>query len=220
MSRRLAAFLPFATFLLLAGISWNRWVEPFVDTGRELMVPWRLSEGEALYRDVRFYYGPLGPYLAAAVDLTAGRSFAARIALSAVVALLHVAALAALARRLLSPAAAALVASLAVGVCFFLRPGGCHLFPYSFDTALAVAAVTGALLAAHSGGSPRRDGAAAAALGAALLARPEIGLAGIGALAVERWVQSDRSARLRLPRLALAPLAVAAVAYAARAGVL
>lgn len=218
MSRRLAALFPFAVFLLLAAVSWNRWVEPFVDTGRELMVPWRLAQGESLYRDVRFYYGPLGPYLAAGVDLAFGTSFAARIALAGAIALLHLAALGALARRLLPPRAtglAALAAALAVAVSFFLRPGGCHLFPYSLDTALAVAAVTGALLAAHSGGSPRGDRAAAVCLAAALLARPEIGLAGIAALAVERLASGDSAARKRLVALAAVPLGVAAVAYAA-----
>ena len=63
------AFLPYAVFLLLAAISWNRWIEPFVDTGRELMVPARVAQGERLYRDVRFYYGPLAPYVAAGVDV-------------------------------------------------------------------------------------------------------------------------------------------------------
>ena len=48
MSRRAAVLLPYAVFLILVAVSWNRWIEPFVDTGRELMVPWRVSRGEAL----------------------------------------------------------------------------------------------------------------------------------------------------------------------------
>ena len=215
MSRRAAGFLPYAVFLLLAAISWNRWVEPFVDTGRELMVPARVADGEALYRDVRFYYGPLAPYLAAGVDRIAGRSFPARIALAALIALLHLEALRRLARRLLPEGAAALVASLAVGVAFFLRPGGCHLFPYSLDTSLAVAAVTGALVLAATGGSPRRDGGAAALLFAALLARPEIGLAAIGAIAVERLPGRERDPKRRLLSLVGLPIGGAALVYAA-----
>ena len=170
-------FLPYAVFLLLAAISWNRWIEPFVDTGRELMVPARVAQGERLYRDVRFYYGPLAPYVAAGVDLAAGRSFAARIALAALVALLHLEALRRIARSLLPGGLAALAASLAVGVTFFLRPGGCHLFPYSLDTAFAVAAATWAVLLSSSGGSPRRDRVAAIGLLVAFLSRPEIGRA-------------------------------------------
>ncbi|HLN79858.1 MAG TPA: hypothetical protein VK392_01570, partial [Thermoanaerobaculia bacterium] len=194
MTRRAVTFLPYAVFLLLAAVSWNRWIEPYVDTGRELMVPWRVAHGDVLYRDVRFYYGPLAPWLAAAVDLAAGRSFAARIALAAAVALLHLEALRRLARRMLSPSRAALATALVVAVCFFLRPGGCHLFPYSLDTSLAVASATGALLLASSRGSRSREGGAAVLLLAAVLARPELGLAGIGALALERLFGADRAA--------------------------
>lgn len=215
MSRRAAGLLPYAVFFLLAAISWNRWIEPFVDTGRELMVPARVAQGEALYRDVRFYYGPLAPYFAAATDLVFGRSFPARIALAGLIALLHLEALRRLARRLLPEGLAALVTSLAVGVAFFLRPGGCHLFPYSLDTSIAVAAVTGALVLAASGGSPRRDSGAAVCLFAALLARPEIGLAAIAALVVERLAGRDPVVKRRLLLLAAVPIAAAALNYAA-----
>lgn len=215
MTRRAVAFLPIAVFLLLSAVSWNRWIEPYVDTGRELMVPWRVAHGEALYRDVRFYYGPLAPWLAAAVDLVAGRSFAARIALAAVVALLHIEALRRLSLRMLSPPRAVLASALVVAVCFFLRPGGCHLFPYSLDTSVAVASVTGALLLASAGGSRSRDAGASALLLAALAARPELGLAGIGALATERLFGTDVAAKRRLPLLAATPLAAAAAIYTA-----
>ncbi len=215
MSRRALGLLPGAVFLLLAAVSWNRWIEPFVDTGRELMVPWRVANGEALYRDVRFYYGPLAPYLSAAVDALAGNSLAARIALAAAVALLHLEALRRLARRLLPDGLAALTAALVVGVTFFLRPGGCHLFPYSLDTSIAVASLAGALLAAASGGSIHRDRGAAVLLLVALLSRPEIGLAGIGALGVERLLSADRTARKRLRWLAGVPFVAAAALYAA-----
>jgi hypothetical protein len=215
VSRRAVGLLPYAVFLLLAAISWNRWVEPFVDTGRELMVPARIAEGEALYRDVRFYYGPLAPYLAAGVDLVFGRSFPARIALAGLIALLHIEALRRLARRLLPGGFSSLAASLAVGVAFFLRPGGCHLFPYSLDTSLAVAAVTGALVLGAAGGSSRRDRGAALCLLAALLSRPEIGLAAIAALAVERLAGKNRLAKRRLLPLAGASVGGAALVYAA-----
>lgn len=38
-----------------------------VDFGRELYVPWRLAEGDALFRDVVHFNGPLSPYLNAAL---------------------------------------------------------------------------------------------------------------------------------------------------------
>ncbi len=42
--------------------SWGTWPNAYVDFGRELYVPWRLSEGDVLYRDVAWFNGPLSPY--------------------------------------------------------------------------------------------------------------------------------------------------------------
>lgn len=203
------AAAPYAVFLLLSLISWNRWIEPFVDSGRELAVPWRLAHGERLYADVRYPYGPLGPYLAAAVDAVAGRSIPARVVLAAAVALAHVEALRRLARRFLSPGKAALAASLAVGTAFFLRPGGCYLFPYSLDTSIAVTALTWALALASGGTSAERERLAGLALTGALLARPELGLAAIAALLAEQLTVP------RALRLGAAPVGAAGLAYAA-----
>ncbi|HEY7369006.1 MAG TPA: hypothetical protein VIA29_03900, partial [Thermoanaerobaculia bacterium] len=176
MTRILRVALPYGVFLAAALLSWNRWMEPFVDTGRELMVPRRISQGERLYRDVRYYYGPLAPYAAAATERVAGRSLAARICLAALVALAHIEALRRAARRMMPPWRDSLAASLAIAVAFFLRPGGCHLFPYSLATAIAVAAATWALLLSvdRARGS---EPALALCLFAALASRPEIGLA-------------------------------------------
>lgn len=44
------------------GASWRRWAHPTIDSGRELHIPWRLSEGAVLYRDVDNVYGPLSQY--------------------------------------------------------------------------------------------------------------------------------------------------------------
>lgn len=60
--------------LVLAGlllqrlvVSWRKWPDAMVDSGRELYIPWRLSEGAVLYRDVDDFYGPLSQYFNAAV---------------------------------------------------------------------------------------------------------------------------------------------------------
>lgn len=46
-------------------LTWNPdgWSHPLVDYGRELYVPWRITEGEVLYRDLAYFNGPLSPYL-------------------------------------------------------------------------------------------------------------------------------------------------------------
>src|SRR5215813_4393609 len=48
----------------MLGWSWGTWPDALVDFGREVYVPWRLSQGEVLYRDIVSYFnGPLSPYL-------------------------------------------------------------------------------------------------------------------------------------------------------------
>jgi hypothetical protein len=202
----LLAAAPYAVFAVLTAPSWNRWIEPFVDTGRELMVPWRIAQGERLYRDVAFYHGPLGPWLAALVDLVAGRSLSARILLSAAIALLHLEGLRRLALRVTSERRAALAASLAVALTAFLRPGG-WLFPFSLDASIAVAALTWSLVLVEDG-TKRRDAVAGGFLAAALLCRVELG--GLGILAA--LLSARRSPRRWLP-LAAWPSLLAALGY-------
>ncbi len=51
-----------ALFVYFFAASWRKWPDPLVDFGRELYVPWRLSQGALLYRDVEEAYGPLSQY--------------------------------------------------------------------------------------------------------------------------------------------------------------
>lgn len=171
------------------------------------MVPWRVAQGERLYRDVHFHHGPLSAWLGAACDRAFGRSLTARSALAGVLALLHIAALGSLARRCAAPWRAALGTSVAVAVAVFLRPGG-WMFPFSFDCAIAVAALTGAVAASEKRRSSA-DGLAGFCLLAALLARVELGLAGVAIVAL-----ATRREPIRLLRLAFFPVASAAAAYA------
>ena len=54
---------------LAAGLvaSWQRWGNPLVDSGRELNVPLRLFDGERLYSEVGYIYGPFSPYVNASL---------------------------------------------------------------------------------------------------------------------------------------------------------
>lgn len=47
---------------VLIFFGWRRWTHAIIDFGRELYVPWRLAEGEVLYRDLAYFNGPLSPY--------------------------------------------------------------------------------------------------------------------------------------------------------------
>jgi hypothetical protein len=45
-------------------VSWRRWSLIILDFGRELYIPWKLSIGGVLYRDIYVdHYGPFSPYL-------------------------------------------------------------------------------------------------------------------------------------------------------------
>jgi hypothetical protein len=56
----IVALLAVTAFYLVT--SWRKWNHPLIDFGRELYIPWRLSEGAVLYRDVDDVYGPLSQY--------------------------------------------------------------------------------------------------------------------------------------------------------------
>ena len=58
--RLLAALAALALALILGG--WARWGNVTIDCGREMYVPAVLSQGQVLYRDVWYLYGPLAPY--------------------------------------------------------------------------------------------------------------------------------------------------------------
>src|SRR5262245_13634601 len=108
-----AAVLALAGAWLLA-VTWRRWPDVIVDFGRELYAPWRLVEGEVLYRDLAWFNGPLSVHWNALWFRLAGVGFGTLIAvnvalLAAFTALLH-----RTLQRLSSPLAAL------VGTLFFL----------------------------------------------------------------------------------------------------
>ena len=48
--------------LIMLAWSWGTWPDPLVDFGAQLYVPWQLSTGHTLYRDIAYYNGPLSSY--------------------------------------------------------------------------------------------------------------------------------------------------------------
>src|SRR6476619_6142273 len=54
--------------IVLTGIgmtvwTWQTWADVLIDFGREVYVPWQLTQGKVLYRDIAYFNGPLSPYL-------------------------------------------------------------------------------------------------------------------------------------------------------------
>jgi len=49
--------------IAMCKISWLKWPDLIIDFGRQAYIPWRLSEGDILYRDIWYIYGPISSYL-------------------------------------------------------------------------------------------------------------------------------------------------------------
>jgi hypothetical protein len=112
-------------------ISWRRWILPFQDSGREILIADAVASGGTLYRDVSYPYGPAPAYLDAMAFRLFGRDLDVLIALRLVFALLGVEALRRVTRRVCaSEAVAGGAAVLAVAACCF-RGGGNWPFPFS-----------------------------------------------------------------------------------------
>ncbi len=59
----------------MAWISWLKWPDLTIDFGEQLYIAWRLSEGEVLYKDINYFYGPLSSYLHAILFKLFGVNF-------------------------------------------------------------------------------------------------------------------------------------------------
>ena len=63
-------------FALVTALSWRKWPDILVDFGMQLYLPWRISEGDVLYRDVMYLSGgPLSQYFNALLFKIFGVSF-------------------------------------------------------------------------------------------------------------------------------------------------
>jgi hypothetical protein len=64
-----------AIFIAMLSISWGRWPDPIVDFGRDLYIPWQITEGKTLGRDLlQWAAGSLPPYLNALAFAVFGAS--------------------------------------------------------------------------------------------------------------------------------------------------
>ncbi|MFT3916404.1 MAG: glycosyltransferase family 39 protein [Anaeromyxobacteraceae bacterium] len=70
--KALASGCALAAFVAATAWTWRRLGSLVIDGGRELEVPRRLAEGAHLYSEVRWYWGPLAPWLNALLYRTFG----------------------------------------------------------------------------------------------------------------------------------------------------
>ena len=194
-------------------VSWQRWTNPLIDAGREMNVPLRLLNGEMLYSDIRHIYGPLSPWVHAALYRIFGPSlnvlYADGIACGAVaVGLVYW-----LSRRLMRPAAAGVAALNVMWLCVF-KPSGNYMSPYSYNalhgTIIGLATLVVLTRAVRASSFFFLAGLLA---GLTLLAKTEMGTAAVAAGIVAAAIApSARTSRLRLMIVFLAPAVLLPVA--------
>lgn len=123
--------LPVSIFVMMLAVSWRRWTALIVDFGRESDLPFRLLNGEMLYRDIHYTYTPFSPYFNALLFQVFG-VHADTLAVSGMLlsALLGVLCYR-IFRKLMPPVETAIATSFILILCVF-KPGGNLILPYSF----------------------------------------------------------------------------------------
>src|SRR5260221_4353091 len=150
MRKSTGPLLGVAVFAAMLVWPWGTWPDVLVDFGGELYVPWRLAEGDVLYRDVAYFTGPLSPYVNAAVFRVFGASLLALVVANLAV----LAGIAGLLHRLVAriagdlAAAAALVVFLTLFAFAQLESIGNsnYVCPYSHETTHGALLALAALL--------------------------------------------------------------------------
>jgi len=120
------------SFIFGLAVSWERWGNPLVDCGREMNQPLRLARGEMLYSDVRHIYGPLSPYINALLYKVFGPSLTVLYADGIFTAIVILAAVYWLSRRLMGRVAAAAATLSVMWLCAFKQAGN-YVLPYSYS---------------------------------------------------------------------------------------
>lgn len=194
-----------ATCGVLFAVSFERWGDPVIDLGRELWIAGELASGRVLYRDVVYNYGPVAPYLLAAVVFVAGDSLAVFEAVGVLIGVATMAGLYATGFLLGGVIPAFATAWAFVLLCFFANTtwGANFVLPHAYAATLAIATAVGAfaLLLRHLAARRRRDLILGALLACITLAtKLEVGAAILGVYAVAGWAH----------RLPLRPLAAVA----------
>ncbi len=206
--------------ILLTVLTWKKWGNPALDAGAELTTAERIVDGAVPYRDIRYFYGPLGLYSLAGSFQLFGTSLATAFGFGLAMTAGIVGSFYALARQWLRPTVAAVCAAMVMAIGFSGTAFN-FILPHSNSATVGLLCLILALLALCR----RRPWLAGLAIGAAGLTRPEF--VGVAALAAVVWLVAglrQRSWRQVLGdglRIGLPALAVPGIvfgAFAAAAG--
>lgn len=214
---RLALGLLLVACIAASALAWGRMYDPVLDGGWYLQVSARVAQGETLYADVLWMYGPLPVWLLAALFRAVGMDATLLLWLQHGLAVANALLAYGVARSLLPPRWA--LAGVAAGLCAGWWGGWVgHAFAYTGAVPLGATLGLGCVAALVSWQRSRHlrwSALAGLAAGGALLRKPEFALATLGAgVSVLGWqALSSRGRRCRrwLP-LATFVLAAGAVA--------
>ncbi|MBN2243820.1 MAG: glycosyltransferase family 39 protein [Acidobacteria bacterium] len=193
-----AAIALCALMALAVGLTWQMWLNPAVDSGREMNTPLRLLEGELLYSQVYNLYGPLAPLCNSALYALFGAHLNTLYWAGILGSLLLVLSVFRLGRFFMSPFESMLAALAVLALCVFKESGNL-IFPYSFAVLYGTLAGTAALIAMARcvrGGGNGALWAAGLLSGLALCCKAEFGLA-VTAAAAALILTEPRGRRLR-----------------------
>jgi hypothetical protein len=131
--------------------SWGRWGDVVIDWGRELEIARRLAAGDVLYASVRYWYGPLAPYVNALLFAVFGVHTSVLQAAGLCSAGLMATLLWALAWRTAGAPAAATVTTAFVSLCAFGHYYVSDIFnwvtPYAYPATYGMVLATASLYA-------------------------------------------------------------------------
>jgi hypothetical protein len=163
-------------------VSWGRWSDAIVDSGREWIVPDGLARGELLYRDVVYWFPPLTPYLQAGLFRLLGSNFRTLAAAGILTAIASIAALRFALIRVTGRREALLWCAIAVPALVFMPWGGGALIGMGYRIwQAAIFTLLATTLATRRRTTPYLSLAVGALSGLAGLCRTEWGIASIAA---------------------------------------
>jgi 4-amino-4-deoxy-L-arabinose transferase-like glycosyltransferase len=200
-------------FAVLTALTWRKWGVPEIDAGAELTTADLIKHGAVAYRDVRYYYGPLGLYSLALSFKVFGTSFTTAFAFGLVQTAAILAAFYALARHWLVPLTAGLASAVLLAIGFSGTAFN-FVLPHTNSATFGLLFLLLTLLAL----TRERPLAAGIGVGLVALTRPEFLAVAVGAAAayaIATWRVSGRAPAWRAAwRMALPALAIPAVVYA------
>jgi hypothetical protein len=118
-------------FAAMSAVTWETWTNPFVDSGREMNTPLRILQGEQLYSEVYYLYGPVAPCFNALLYIIFGVHLRTLYASGLAGGLLLVMLVFYLGRKFM-PALEAMLAAAAVLLFCVFKQNGNLIFPYSY----------------------------------------------------------------------------------------